>query len=62
METVAVSGMHPSHSVRHADGQRKGLFAPEALHAVVVTVPPTWSTSLAVRRQQLVARTRGGSP
>lgn len=61
METVAASGIHPSHSVRHADGRYLEGSTSEALHAADVTVPLTWGTSLTVRRRQLVARTRGGS-
>lgn len=62
METVTRSGIHPCHPVRHVDGRYKGQCIPEALHAVDVTVPLIWGTSLMVRRRQLVARTRGGSP
>lgn len=62
METVIRSGIHPSHFIRHVDGRAKGVFIPEALHAGDVTVPLMWGTSTLMRRRQLVARKRGGSP
>lgn len=62
MELVQKSGIYPNHSAYHAGGCYMGQFIPEALRAVVVTIPSIWGTSLTVRGRQLVAWTRGGSP
>lgn len=62
METAIRSGIYPCHSTRHVDGRDEGLFIPEAPSVVDVTVPLMWGTSLTVRRRQLAAWTRGGSP
>lgn len=62
MEIVQRSGIHPSRSTRHIGGRYMGQFTPEAPNAIDVTVPFVWGTSLTVRRWQLVAQTRGGSP
>lgn len=62
MEIVQRSGIYPNHSAYHVDGHYMRQFTPEALHAVVVTIPLIWGIVLAVRGCQLAARTRGGSP
>ena len=62
MEIVQRSGMHPGHSTRHVGGRYMGQFTPEALHAVVVTIPLIWGIALTVWGPQLAARTIGGSP
>ena len=62
MEIVQRSGIYPNHSAYHASGRYMRQFTPEALHAVVVTIPLMWGIVLTVWGLRLAARTIGGSP
>lgn len=62
MEIVQRSGIYLSHSAYHVGGHYMRQFTPEALRAVVVTIPLIWGIALTVRGRQLAVRTRGGSP
>lgn len=49
MEIVQRSGIYPDHSAYHVGGRHIGQCTPEALHAVVVTIPLIRGIALTVR-------------